>query len=929
MAGDRQVDSSAGEESVEAAPMADAEGVEEAVPTNDAGDSVETVEAEPMGLEDADGPTADDATADQAIAESKPSAVERQDEADVFPIVAIGASAGGFEAFQELLENLPPDTGMAFVLIQHLDPTQESFLADLLNRRSTLPVKEGEQGEVVQPDHVYVIPPHSMMTIQQGCLELEPRGRVRGLQGAIDQFMSSLAADRGNKAIGVILSGTLSDGARGLTEIKAAGGFTFSQNLQSAKFPDMPRNAISSGHVDFVMRPSEIALQLGWLARQLASLPTATEDAGGPEEEKAIEHLLQVVRKRTGVDFNQYKRATSRRRIQRRMIATHQDSLASYVDFVIRDHNETQALADELLIHVTQFFRDKPVWDFFAERVLPEALREHHQDEPLRIWVPGCSNGAEVYTIALILLEFQRSTGKSFPVQIFGTDISENAIRAARAGVYGQDILDDVPHDLLRRYFTQVSSGFEVTKTVRSLCVFAIHDIMQDPPFSNINVISCRNLLIYLDTAAQRRVFGVLHYALRPGGILILGSSESTGRADNLFSPIDRDTRIYTRRTGATNFLEPFTQRRDNATEPRLTGDTAKGGQPAPATESTLRREIDRLMVERFSPTSIVVNKDLDVVFVRGDPSAYIRPATGPTSINLMKMAKGDLVTDLRELVRGALEDRGPVTKNNISYMQDGELRHVTVEAVPVRTRFGVLEHVLLTFKEMSPPRVNGKDTRKKSNAGLLSWFGGSRKREHEMESRIKHLEHELSSAREHLESVVEDYESTVEELRCANEEILSSNEELQSTNEELQTATEESQSTTEELRTLNEELMHRSQEVHKINNDLINLLNSVEIPILMLGPDLTIRRFTRQAEALLNLIPTDMGRPFSDIHHPFHEVELEEAIQQVVESLQVRRLQARDDKDHPYEIHVHPYRTTDDRIEGVVLLFMDREAKA
>ncbi len=896
-----------------------------AEPSSD--DVPEAVEAEPV-----DAPADEAETIDaEPVVQADTATIEAPQDGDAFPVVAIGASAGGFEAFQELLENLPSDTGMAFVLIQHLDPTQESFLADLLNRRSTLPVKEGEQGEIVEPNHVYVIPPHSMMTIQEGCLELEPRGRVRGLQGAIDQFMSSLAADRGNKAIGVILSGTLSDGARGLTEIKAAGGFTFSQNLQSAKFPDMPRNAISSGHVDFVMRPSEIALQLGWLARQLASLPTATEEPGGPEEEKAIEHLLQVVRKRTGVDFNQYKRATSRRRIQRRMIATHQDSLASYVDFVIRDHNETQALADELLIHVTQFFRDKGVWDYFAERVLPEALREHHSDEPLRVWVPGCSNGAEVYTIALIVLEYQRTKGKSFPVQIFGTDISENAIRTARAGVYGQDILDDVPHDLLRRYFTQVSTGFEVTKTVRSLCVFAIHDIMQDPPFSNINIVSCRNLLIYLDTAAQRRVFGVLHYALRPGGILILGSSESTGRADNLFSPIDRDTRIYTRRTGATNFLEPFTQRKDGATEPRLPGEASDNLQQTQAPESTLRREIDRLMVERFSPTSIVVNKDLDVVFVRGDPSAYIRPATGPTSINLMKMAKGDLVTDLRDLVRRALEDRGPVTKNNISYMADGDLRHVNVEAVPVRTRFGVLEHVLLTFNEVHRPAENGRVKTKKASGsgGLLSIFGGGGKRSKEMEKRIHHLEHELAAAREHLESVVEDYESTVEELRCANEEILSSNEELQSTNEELQTATEESQSTTEELRTLNEELMHRSQEVHKINNDLINLLNSVEIPILMLGPDLTIRRFTRQAEALLNLIPTDMGRPFSDIHHPFHEVELEEAIQQVVESLQVRRLEAKDDKDHPYEIHVHPYRTTDDRIEGVVLLFMDREARS
>ncbi len=896
-----------------------------AEPSSD--DVPEAVEAEPV-----DAPADEAETIDaEPVVQADTATIEAPQDGDAFPVVAIGASAGGFEAFQELLENLPSDTGMAFVLIQHLDPTQESFLADLLNRRSTLPVKEGEQGEIVEPNHVYVIPPHSMMTIQEGCLELEPRGRVRGLQGAIDQFMSSLAADRGNKAIGVILSGTLSDGARGLTEIKAAGGFTFSQNLQSAKFPDMPRNAISSGHVDFVMRPSEIALQLGWLARQLASLPTATEEPGGPEEEKAIEHLLQVVRKRTGVDFNQYKRATSRRRIQRRMIATHQDSLASYVDFVIRDHNETQALADELLIHVTQFFRDKGVWDYFAERVLPEALREHHSDEPLRVWVPGCSNGAEVYTIALIVLEYQRTKGKSFPVQIFGTDISENAIRTARAGVYGQDILDDVPHDLLRRYFTQVSTGFEVTKTVRSLCVFAIHDIMQDPPFSNINIVSCRNLLIYLDTAAQRRVFGVLHYALRPGGILILGSSESTGRADNLFSPIDRDTRIYTRRTGATNFLEPFTQRKDGAAEPRLPGEASDNLQQTQAPESTLRREIDRLMVERFSPTSIVVNKDLDVVFVRGDPSAYIRPATGPTSINLMKMAKGDLVTDLRDLVRRALEDRGPVTKNNISYMADGDLRHVNVEAVPVRTRFGVLEHVLLTFNEVHRPAENGRVKTKKASGsgGLLSIFGGGGKRSKEMEKRIHHLEHELAAAREHLESVVEDYESTVEELRCANEEILSSNEELQSTNEELQTATEESQSTTEELRTLNEELMHRSQEVHKINNDLINLLNSVEIPILMLGPDLTIRRFTRQAEALLNLIPTDMGRPFSDIHHPFHEVELEEAIQQVVESLQVRRLEAKDDKDHPYEIHVHPYRTTDDRIEGVVLLFMDREARS
>ncbi|MCA1813541.1 MAG: PAS domain-containing protein [Halobacteriales archaeon] len=821
-------------------------------------------------------------------------------------VVAIGASAGWFEAFTELLHALPADTGLAFVLVVHLDPRHESRMSQVLQRMTAMPVQEVEQDMPVLPDHVYIIPANAQLALRNGALHLAARDLGKPNTHVIDRFFRSVAEDAGPRALGVVLSGALSDGTEGLRHIRAAGGFTFAQSLESAKYREMPWNAISSGSVDFVMPPQEIAAELARIARQ-----GPPDDKGPPIEGEDLGELLKVLRNRTGMDFSQYKRTTVTRRIHRRIVATRRDSVREYTELVRTDPREARVLHEELLIHVTRFFREAEMYDALRERILPGLVAGRSPEQPIRAWVAGCASGEETYSVAVLLLEYLQGAGLNVPVQVFGTDLSEKAVRQAREGSYPETIADDVPPERLIRFFERIENGYRVSKTVRGVCVFAVHNVTNDPPFSNMDIVSCRNVLVYMEPELQRRVLATIHYALKPGGYLLLGSSESVGRSEDLFEAVDKDQRIYVKRNVPTYVLQQALPPRA-AAMPRPV--PARG--LAPATEQDVFREADRMLLERSPHAAVVLNEHLEVLHFRGGTGRYLEHTPGPASLSIVKMARDGLGIELRKAVEEAQAQRAAVRREDLR-LSDGH--SVTLEAVPLDGA-GTERYTLVVFQE------EGRAPRGPREAGerrgwLPGWLHGPA-RSPDRDATRAAQQRELEETRTYLQRLIEDYEATTEELRSANEEAVSTNEELQSANEELETAKEELQSTNEELTTLNEELQQRNADVQRVNNDLLNLLHSVGIPIIMLGPDLRIRRFTPSAQQLLNLIPTDIGRPLTDLRQPFLP-DLRGEVLGVLHRFAAKAMDVHDPRGHAYRLNITPYRTSDSRVDGVVLVFL------
>jgi two-component system CheB/CheR fusion protein len=829
-------------------------------------------------------------------------------------IVGIGASAGGLEALTELLEALPGDAGLALVLVQHLAPQYESALPALLGHKTGLPVQQVTDGMRVEANHVYVIPPNVQMEMNDGRLHLAPRPADRTQYTPIDLFLRSLAQTAGNRAIGVILSGTGSDGAIGVRELKAVGGITIAQQPESARYDGMPRAAIATGMVDLVLAPDAIATELSKIAAHpylRQPWPRKPEDELAIDDED-LERVFGLLRASSGADFRHYKMPTIKRRIQRRMALHKIASFPPYMKYLQEHPAEVGLLYQDLLIHVTRFFREPDSFEALAEHVFP-ALFENHVDEAVRVWIPGCSTGEEAYSVAIALTEYLADKKQAgVPIQIFGTDLSEAAVELARGGQYPASIAADVSSARLRRFFTKTDHGFRITKAIRDTCIFARQDVTRDPPFSRLDLILCRNVLIYMSPVLQQRLMRIFHYALKPTGFLMLGQAETVGLEAELFEVSEKRHRVYRKKPVVPSPPVGFpVEYNDHAS-------MSRGMRPGDArrTAMSMHHEVDRVLLDRFSPPGVVVDGSLQIVQFRGQTGPFLEPAPGDASLSLMRMLREGLVFSVRKALAEVRQRRAPVTKTGVRVKTSGGWRSVDVEVTPIT----LLDkpHLLLLFHESKRQAANaGGASRERSRGAAAS------RRD---DGTVQQLQQELAASREYLQSIIQELEAANEELQSANEEVLSSNEELQSTNEELDTAKEELQSTNEELNTVNEELHGRNEELSRANSDLVNLLGSVQIAIVIVTSDLRIRRFTPMAEKLLNLIPGDVGRPIGNIRPNVQCPDLEKLCAEVIDAMTSVEREVQDDQGRIYSLRARPYKNLENRIEGAVLTLFDLE---
>jgi two-component system CheB/CheR fusion protein len=828
-----------------------------------------------------------------------------------FPIVGIGASAGGLEAVTELLSTLPPDPGLAFLFVQHLEPHHKSHLQEILGKVTPMPVHEVTEGMHVEPNQVYLIAPNTNMALRDGSLALTPRSLLRGQNMPADHLFRSLAAVQKNRAIGVILSGGGTDGTLGFQAIKAEGGITFAQDDHSAKQPSMPRSAVADGNVDYVLPPRDIAHELVRLARH----PYHRQPAAGVDEAGVavdpVHEIIVLLRAATGVDLSHYKQTTITRRIQRRMALRGLESVGAYLGQLREDPAELRNLFQDCLIRVTQFFRDPEAFEALKEKAFPLLFKDRPPNTPFRIWVAGCATGEEVYSLAITLLEFLNGRHDAPQIKILATDLNDAALERARAGIYPDNIEIDVSQERLRRFFVRTEGQYQISKLVRDLCVFSPHNMVSDPPFSHLDLVSCRNVLIYMDSALQRRVVPILHYALQPEGILFLGASENIGAYTDLWQVIDGKHRIFAKKPLAAAVPIDFGGHSPTGMRPWQVG--REEGAPA-WSALDVQKEADRIVLARYAPVGVVVDETMTVLQFRGRTAPYLEPAPGMASLDLFRMLREGLLADVRAALNQAKAENTTVTREAIQVPNGAPLRQIRLEVIPFKLPPSGVRFFLVLFQETAAappgPRPSAAPPPEVAPAAI--------------EQRVGPLQQELAALREYLQSVIEEQESTNEELKSANEEILSANEELQSTNEELQTAKEEAQSANEELATVNEELRHRNADLARVNNDLVNLLGGIGVPIAMVSRDLKIRRFTPPAEKLLNLIPTDVGRPIIDLKPNLQVHDLAPLIADVIDTLQNHESEVQDKDGRWYSLRIRPYVTLEGQIDGASIVLLD-----
>ena len=819
-------------------------------------------------------------------------------------IVGIGASAGGLEAFSRLLQALPVDTGMAFVLVQHLDPQHFSLLGQLLAGRTAMPVHEASDGAEVIADNVYVAPPAQDLVLEQGRLRLRPRDPAAQPHLPIDGLLRSLAEDSGERALGVVLSGAASDGTRGLAAIKAAGGVTFAQDPSSTQYPGMPMSAIDARVVDFVLPPEEIARELARLGGETPfGASPAQRLPEGDGEAAALAEVFALLRDAFRVDFSAYKLPTIRRRVARRMVVRRSADLSAYVALLRDDPAEVDALYRDILIMVTEFFREPETFALLRERVLPEIVRARGDGSELRFWVPGCASGEEVYSLAITLLEVMDAQGVELPVKVFATDISEPDLASARRGLYPPAVTAPIAPELLRKYFSRSDGGHRISKSVRGLCVFARHDVTSDPPFPNLDLVSCRNLLIYLGSGLQRWVIPSLHYALRSDGYLVLGRSESIAGFSELFEVVDAKHKVFRKvssPTAAALFrlrAAPREQAPFSAALPRA----ERLPPAAPALVAT--QDADQAVLAGFAPVGVTIDAQRTIVEFRGDTGPYLKIQAGRATLNLLDLVRSELRGKVRAVVAEAERTGARTVFRSVALGRGKARRTIDLHAIPFATKAGEAHFVVL-FDETS--KTIG-EARKPSSQSVRTV----------RRSEADELRDELNETRERLEAVIQDQEAANEELRAANEELLSGGEEMQSVNEELETTQEELQSTNQELRA-------RNLELGQIGDDLSNLLTSVSFPIVMVGPDLRIRRFTPAAERLFKVIPGDVGRLVTDLRLRIDLPDLAQVLRQVIETTALTERDIQDDDGRWYAMQARPYKTTDGRVDGAVVTLFD-----
>ena len=826
-----------------------------------------------------------------------------------FPIVGVGASAGGLEAFKELLECLPVDTGLAFVIIQHLAAGQESMLTDILSRFTKMLVLKVEDGMHVEPNFVYVIPPGSTMTLESGFLKLNPKGKSLR---PIDSFLNSLAIERKTQAIGIVLSGTGMDGTEGLKAVKAEGGITFAQTPESAQYAGMPQSAISAESVDFVLSPELIAKELAKIAKnpQLVRAEIVSQEPKNTKE-TGLRRIFTLLKSTFNVDFTHYKETVINRRVTRRMVISHIDNITKYAEYLGTHPTELEALFDDMLIGVTSFFREPDTFLILKEKLLPEILKTLASKEPVRIWIPGCSTGEEAYSFAITLQEFLEETDNGdVQVQIFGTDVNEKNVDKARQGIYPKSIEADVSEKRLKRFFTSFNGSYQIAKFIRDKCIFAKQDLTADPPFSNLSLISCRNMLIYFDSQLQERIVSILHYALKPNGFLVLGESESIGKSTTLFEPVNKKSFIYTKKKTQPRVNYGFAY-----TAPYM-GKTVLNEPGKKDSISLIRDEVDRLLMTEYVPAALLVNGKLDIIVFRGNVTPYLSPESGQASLNVSKIIRKELRPEVQSAIYRAKKENKSIKEEAIRFQYGEQPKTVNIQVIPIRALQSEEPFFLILFEDISSAATHLRRT--------IDLSATPEGRKNVKDTQIRELKEELESSKQYLQTVIETQEATNEELKAAMEEVQSSNEELQSTNEGLETTKEELQSSNEELTTLNDELKNRNQALGRLNDNVENLNRNIDSAVVMVDCDLKIRLFTPSAQRILNFATCDTESPISNVHLAISVPDLEETIRGVITSLNSFQKEVSDKNGRFYELRIRPYITEGKRVDGAVLSFVD-----
>jgi two-component system CheB/CheR fusion protein len=831
--------------------------------------------------------------------------------AGLFPIVGIGASAGGLEALEQFLKHVPEGCGMAFVIVQHLDPTHKCIMVELLQRSTAMPVVQVKDRTKIEPNRIYVIPPNKDMSVMHGVLHLLAPAAARGLRLPIDFFFRTLAEDRRDHSIGVILSGMGTDGTLGLRAIKEKAGAVCVQSPASAKFDSMPRTAIEARLADVVAPAEDLP---GKIIAYLHHVPIHTEPKTGVDDkaQSDIEKVIILLRVQTGHDFSLYKKTTVYRRIERRMGLHQVKKIAGYVRYLRENPQELELLFKELLIGVTSFFRDPAAWEQLQAEVIPGLSALRSPGQALRVWVPACSTGEEAYSLAIVFKEAleRLKLAKSHAIQIFATDLDADAVAKAREAVFPANIAADVSAERLDRFFVQLEHGYQVAKPIRDMVVFAQQNIMMDPPFTKLDLLSCRNLLIYLTQELQKKLIPLFHYSLNSGGFLFLGNAETIGGFRDLFAPLDGKSRLYRRldpavRPEPVEFPSSFTAALSSRSD-ALTPPLPKVNTPAP----NLRTLADELLLQRYSPPAVLVNARGDILYISGRTGKYLEPAAGKINWNLLAMAREGLRSELSSALRKALRRENAVTLTNVVVRTDGGTQALDVTVQLLQEPEGLRGMVMVVFKDVAAP----------AHAGTT----GKTRHLPARSTQRAELERELRQARHELQTTREEMQTADEELKSSNEELQSTNEELQSANEELTTSKEEMQSLNEELQTVNHELQAKVDDLSRANNDMKNLLDSTDIATVFLDNHLRVRRFTQQAAKLTKLIPGDIGRPITDLSCDLFHPDLAEDVRQSLRVLMTVEKQVAFRDGRWYAARIVPYRTLENMLDGVVLTFVD-----
>jgi len=840
----------------------------------------------------------------KAAAPAKKS-IPQKKETGKFPIVGIGASAGGLEALEQFFGNMPAENGMAFVVVQHLDPNHKDLMPELLQRNTQMKVMQVSDGVKAKPGCVYVIPPNKSMSLLNGVLHLFSPVVMRGMRLPIDIFFRSLAADRMDRSIGVILSGMGSDGSLGVKAIKENNGIVLVQEPDTAKFDGMPRSAIEAVNADVVAPANELPARL--ISFLKFTPPVKPDSELESKNKNSLDKITILLREQSGHDFTLYKKSTLFRRIERRKSVHQIDKLPEYVRFLQENPKEVEILFKELLIGVTNFFRDAAVWDMLVRKVIPEMINQFPDGHVLRAWVPACSTGEEAYSLAIVFKEalLKLKKHKRLTLQIFASDIDQDAIDFARRGSFAKNISSDVSPERLSKYFTIDGDGYRINNSIREMVVFAHQNVIKDPPFTKLDILTCRNLFIYLEPELQNKILSLFNYSLNANGILLLGTAETLGTSQEGFTETDPKLKIYKR---SSSYMPP--ELIDFPSSFFRTKTVTTGKKPTAKVVENLQSLADQILLQRFAPASVLVNEKGDILYITGRTGKYIEPVAGKANWNIYAMARKGLRQELPGAFSKAMQNFEPVTVSNIKIGNNGGALFVNFTVQRIESPEAVRGLVMVVFSDVPAIIILDKGKTKTLKNGSTG--------------RLKELEIEMQRSYEELQSTREEMQTSQEELKSTNEELQSTNEELQSTNEELTTSKEEMQSLNEELQTVNMELQSKVNDFARTNDDMKNLLNSTEIATLFLDKDLNIRRFTDQMTNIFKLRSVDIGRPFTELVTDLQYPEIDKHARQVMKTLLTVETAITTCDKRWFDVRIMPYRTLDDRIDGLVMTFTD-----